>query len=59
MSDVTEYKSKLGREKEQEIVNLINQYQNSDIENKTNFLRKIVNTLGVNSAKEFLSTIKK
>jgi len=59
MSDVAEYKTKLGREKEQEIVNLINQYQNSNIENKTNFLRKIVNILGINSAKEFLSAVKK
>jgi hypothetical protein len=59
MWDVAEYKTKLGREKEQEIVNLINQYQNSNIENKTNFLRKIVNILGINSTKEFLSAIKK
>jgi len=58
MSDVADYKTKLSREKEQEVVNLINQYKESDAESKQTFLRLIVKAIGLNNTKEFLGKIK-
>ena len=59
MSDVADYKTKLGREKEQEVVNLINQYKESSTEDKYGFLRQIIKLIGLNNTKDFLSGIKK
>ena len=59
MSDVADYKTKLSREKEQEVVNLINQYKESNTEDKHSFLRQIINAIGLNNAKEFLGGIRK
>jgi hypothetical protein len=59
MADVADYKTKLGREKEQEVVNLINKYKESNVEDKNSFLRQIISVIGFNNAKDFLSGIKK
>ena len=59
MSDVTDYKTKLGRDKEQDVVSLINQYKESSDKSKQSFLRLIVKAIGLNNTKEFLSNIKK
>ena len=59
MADVADYKTKLSREKEQEVVNLINQYKESNTEDKHSFLRQIINAIGLNNAKEFLGGIRK
>jgi len=59
MADVADYKTKLSREKEQEVVNLINQYKESNIEDKHSFLRQIIHAIGLNNAREFLTGIRK
>jgi hypothetical protein len=59
ISDVADYKTKLSRDKEQEVVNLINQYKESNTESRQTFLRQIVNTIGINNAKDFLGKIRK
>ena len=59
MSDVADYKTKLSREKEQEVVNLINQYKESSTEDKHSFLRQIIKAIGLNNAKEFLGGIRR
>ena len=59
MADVADYKTKLSREKEQEVVNLINQYKESSTEDKHSFLRQIIHTIGLNNAREFLTGIRK
>lgn len=58
MADVADYKTKLSRDKEQEVVNLINYYKESKTEDKYNFLRLIVRAIGLNDTKEFLSGLK-
>ena len=57
--DVADYKTKLSRDKEQEVVNLINQYKESNTESRQTFLRQIVNAIGINNAKDFLGKIRK
>ena len=52
--DVIDYKVKLGRDKEQEVVALVKQYVDGDIKDKKEFLRKIVQTIGKENAKKFL-----
>jgi hypothetical protein len=59
LMDVMDYKTALNRDKEVEVVNLINQYQSSNSGEKMLFLRKIANAIGFNQAKAFLSNIKK
>lgn len=59
MADVADYKTKLGREKEQEVVNLINKYKESNVEDKNSFLKQIIGIIGFNNAKDFLSGIRK
>lgn len=59
MSDVTDYKTKLSRDKEQDVVNLINYYKESNTGDKRTFLRLIIKAIGLNDTKEFLSGIKK
>jgi hypothetical protein len=50
--DVMDYKTKLGREKEKEVVNLILKYRQGSFKDKREFLRQIVNSIGANQAKE-------
>jgi hypothetical protein len=59
MADVADYKTKLSRDKEQEVVNLINQYKESSGEDKHSFLRQIIHAIGLNNAREFLGGIRK
>ena len=59
ISDVADYKTKLSRDKEQEVVNLINQYKESNTESRQTFLRQIVNAIGIKNAKDFLGKIRK
>lgn len=59
MADVADYKTKLSRDKEQEVVNLINQYKESSGEDKHGFLRQIIHSIGLNNAREFLGAIRK
>jgi len=59
MADVADYKTKLSRDKEQEVVNLINYYKESSNEDKQSFLRLIVKAIGLNNTKEFLGGMRK
>ena len=59
MKDVADYKTKLSRDKEQDVVNLINQYNQSNVEDKHSFLKQIVQAIGLNDARNFLGAIKK
>ncbi len=59
MADVADYKTKLSRDKEQEVVNLINYYKESSNEDKQSFLRLIVKAIGLNNNKEFLGGMRK
>lgn len=57
LKDIMDYKLAMGRDKEQEIVNLINQYRKSGKKDKTLFLRKMINIIGLNNTKKFLGTM--
>jgi hypothetical protein len=59
IQDIMDYKTKLGREKEKEVVELINQYQRSNVDNKREFLKRIVRLIGLDKTREFLGIIKK
>ena len=54
-----DYKTKLGREKEKEVVALIDQYQKSNTNNRKEFLKRIVRLIGLQKTKEFLGIVKK
>ena len=54
LADVIDYKVKLGRDKEQEVVALVKQYLNGDIKDKKEFLRLVVQTIGKENARKFL-----
>lgn len=58
IADIMDYKTSLNREKEKEIVDLVNAYQQSGSNNKNEFLRKIVGLIGKKDAREFLGTVK-
>lgn len=57
LGDIIDYKMSLNREKEQEVVNLITQYQQSNYEDRKTFLRKIAKLIGLNKTKEFLGIV--
>jgi hypothetical protein len=57
--DVADYKTKLNRDKEQDVVSLINQYNEGTIEDKQSFLRLIVKAIGLTKTKEFFGMINK
>lgn len=59
MFDIMDYKTSLNRDKEKEVVALINQYQSSGSSNKSTFLRQIVKLIGLDKAKEFLGIVGK
>ena len=52
--DVIDYKVKLGRDKEQEIVTLVQQYMDGKITDRKEFLRQVIQTIGKENAKKFL-----
>lgn len=58
IADIMDYKTSLNREKEKEIVDLVNAYQQSGSNNKNEFLRRIVGLIGKKDAREFLGTVK-
>ena len=53
--DVMDYKTKLGREKEKEVVDLIGKYREGSIKDKREFLRQIVSSIGADQAKELFA----
>lgn len=59
MFDIMDYKTSLNREKEQDVVNLVRQYQQHDIPNKADFLRRMARLIGWEQTKRFLSLVKK
>lgn len=58
LEDIMDYKTKLGRDKEKEVVSLIDQYQKSNINNKKEFIKRIVRLIGLDKTKEFLGIVK-
>lgn len=52
--DVIDYKVKLGRDKEQEVVTLVQQYMDGKIKDRKEFLRQVIQTIGKENAKKFL-----
>lgn len=59
LEDIMDYKTKLGRDKEQDVVSLINQYQKSNIDNKKALIKKMIGIIGVDNTKQFLGLINK
>lgn len=55
--DIIDYKTAMGREKEQEIVNLIKKYQESGLDNRKGLLRRMAKIIGIDKTKEFLGKI--
>ena len=53
LKDVTDYKFKLDREKEQEVNSLTSEFDKGGSD-KISILRKLIKTLGPQGAKEFL-----
>lgn len=53
--DIMDYKTKLGREKEKEVVDLIGKYRQGSFKDKREFLRRIIDTIGEKGYKELLT----
>lgn len=58
LGDIMDYKMALHRDKEQDIVNLITQYQRQNTYGKSEFLRKIASLIGIEKTREFLDVIR-
>lgn len=54
LPDVIDYKVKLGRDKEKEVVTLVQQYMDGKITDRKEFLRQVIQTIGKENAKLFL-----
>ncbi len=59
LEDIMDYKTKLGRDKEKDVVSLITQYQKSNIDNKKALIKRMISIIGVNNTKQFLGIINK
>jgi hypothetical protein len=59
LTDVMDYKTSLNRDKEKEVVDLIDKYRVSNNIDKQTFLRKMISVIGLDNTKEFIDTIKK
>jgi len=59
LEDIMDYKTSLNRDKEKDIVQLIQQYAKSGVNNRREFIIRIVKLIGVLKAKEFLGIINK
>jgi len=59
LGDIIDYKMVLNREKEQDVINLIRQYQQQDAFGKGEFLRRIAKLIGLQKTKEFLGIVGK
>jgi len=57
-ADIADYKMRLNREKEQQFVGLYTSYMNSSPMKRGMVLRKIVNAIGLDSARQFLDMTK-
>jgi hypothetical protein len=58
LGDIVDYKTALNRDKEQDVIALVSQYQKSNVSNRSEFLRRIVKLIGIDKAKEFLGKIR-
>lgn len=59
LEDIMDYKTSLNRDKEKDVVQLIQQYAKSGVNNRREFIIRIVKLIGVPKAKEFLGIINK
>lgn len=59
LTDVMDYKTSLNRDKEKEVVELIDKYRVSNEIDKQTFLRKMISVIGLDNTKEFIDIIKK
>jgi hypothetical protein len=59
MGDIMDYKTALNRDKEQDVVNLINQYQQSGSSNKKEFIKRIIRLIGLDKTKQFFGIVGK
>ena len=57
LTDVIDYKTTLNRDKEKDVVQLIYQYNNSN-DNRQIILRKLVDAIGKEETRKFLTTLK-
>ena len=57
-ADIIDYKMRLGREKEEQFVKLFMRYKNSSPQERAVVLRRIINTIGFENAKQFLDMTK-
>jgi hypothetical protein len=59
LQDILDYKIHLHRDKEAEIVKLIQQYLNEEPPNRSSFLKKIIEIIGLTKTKQFLGIVNK
>lgn len=59
LMDVMDYKTSLNRDKEKQVVELIDKYRLSNNVDKQVFLRNIINIIGLNNTKKFIDAIKR
>lgn len=59
LEDIMDYKTSLNRDKEKDVVELIQKYAKSGVDNRREFIIRIVKLIGVPKAKEFLGIMKK
>jgi hypothetical protein len=59
LEDIMDYKTSLNRDKEKDVVKLIQQYAKSGVDNRREFIIRIVKLIGVSKAKEFLGIMKR
>ncbi len=59
LMDVMDYKTSLNRDKEKQVVELIEKYRLSNTIDKQLFLRNIIRIIGLNNTKKFIDAIKR
>ena len=59
LMDIMDYKTALNRDKEKQVVELIDKYRISNNHDRQTFLRRIVNLIGLDDTKKFIDAIKK
>lgn len=59
LEDIMDYKTKLSRDKEQDVVGLINAYQKGNWNNKKALIKKMIEMIGLNNTKQFLGIVNK
>jgi len=59
LQDIVDYKTNLSRDKEQDILTLIARYQQGNLNDRADLLKRVVNLIGLDKTKEFLDVIKK